>query len=94
MTLGPPPSRPASRRSSGLRLLLKPDHGPEIAAPVTDAGNQQHGMLHERLVEAVGTVLRPGRTLTVCRGDVHIVGQDGDRTRVATVLTTMAARST
>jgi uncharacterized protein (TIGR00369 family) len=48
----------------------------------------------ERRVEAVGTVLRPGRTLTICRGDVHIVGQEGDRTHIATVLATMAARRT
>jgi uncharacterized protein (TIGR00369 family) len=46
-----------------------------------------------RLVEAAGTVLRPGRTLTVCRGDVHIVGEDNDRTHIATVLATMVARS-
>ena len=43
-------------------------------------------------VEAVGTVLRPGRTLTVCRGDVHTVDQAGDRTHIATVLATMAGR--
>ena len=45
-------------------------------------------------VDAVGTVLRPGRTLTICRGDVHILGNDGDRTHIATVLATMAARRT
>ena len=47
-----------------------------------------------RRVEAVGTVLRPGRTLTVCRGEVHIVGENGDRTHIATVLATMATRRT
>jgi len=36
-----------------------------------------------RRVEAIGTVLRPGRTLTVCRGDVHTVDQAGHRTYIA-----------
>ena len=46
-----------------------------------------------RLVQAVGTVLRSGRTLSVCRGDVHIIGHDGDRTQIATALATMVSRS-
>ena len=37
---------------------------------------------------AHGRVIRPGRTLTVCRADVEVV--DGDRiTEVATALLTM-----
>jgi uncharacterized protein (TIGR00369 family) len=47
-----------------------------------------------RLVEAVGIVLRPGRTLTVCRGDVHAIDHDGNRMHVATVLATMLGRHT
>lgn len=35
-----------------------------------------------------GEVVRPGRNLTVCRGDAHAVS-GGDATHVATILTTM-----
>lgn len=41
----------------------------------------------ERFV-AVGRVLRPGRTLTVCAGDVH-AERDGERTLVAVIQATM-----
>lgn len=41
----------------------------------------------ERLL-AVGRVLRSGRTITVCQGDVHAVGPQG-RTHCATMVATM-----
>ncbi|AXH96214.1 PaaI family thioesterase [Ornithinimicrobium avium] len=41
----------------------------------------------ERLV-ALGRVLRSGRTITVCQGDVHSVGTEG-RTHCATMVATM-----
>lgn len=44
----------------------------------------------ERLV-ARGKVLKPGRTLTVCQGEVHAV-RDGQEKLVATMLATMIAR--
>jgi uncharacterized protein (TIGR00369 family) len=37
-------------------------------------------------LNATGEVLRPGRTLTVCRGEAHVDGR-----HIATVLTTMIA---
>lgn len=37
-----------------------------------------------RHLEAIGTVLKPGRTLTVCRLEVYGVQSDGVRTLVAT----------
>jgi uncharacterized protein (TIGR00369 family) len=37
-------------------------------------------------LKATGEVLRPGRTLTVCRGEAHVDGR-----HVATMLTTMIA---
>jgi len=43
-----------------------------------------------RLV-ARGRVLRPGRTLTVCRGDAFTIN-DGQETHVATLTATMIAR--
>ena len=44
----------------------------------------------EKLV-AEGEVLRPGRSLTVCRGDAH-AEQGGERVHVATMLATMVRR--
>jgi acyl-coenzyme A thioesterase PaaI-like protein len=41
----------------------------------------------ERLL-ARGQVMRPGRTLTVCRGDAY-AGTGGEERHVATILTTM-----
>ncbi|MDP7730958.1 MULTISPECIES: PaaI family thioesterase [Mycobacterium] len=41
-------------------------------------------------LRAHGEVLRPGRNLTVCRGDAYVVNGD-DEKRVATILTTMTA---
>ncbi|HEX5761464.1 MAG TPA: PaaI family thioesterase [Thermoanaerobaculia bacterium] len=38
---------------------------------------------------ATGRVLRPGRTLTVCAGDVVAIAADGGETPVATMLATM-----
>ena len=43
-----------------------------------------------RLV-ARGRVVKPGRTLTVCRSDVSGIGEDGTETAVATGLFTMMA---
>lgn len=40
-------------------------------------------------LRAHGEVLRPGRNLTVCQGDVYAVS-GGDAKRVATILTTMS----
>ena len=40
---------------------------------------------------ARGRVTKPGRTLTVCTGDVVAVGSDGGERHVATMLTTMMA---
>ena len=40
---------------------------------------------------ARGRVTRPGRTLTVCTGDVVVPGTDGRERHVATMLTTMMA---
>ncbi|MHB8451905.1 MAG: PaaI family thioesterase [Mycobacteriales bacterium] len=40
---------------------------------------------------AVGSVVRSGRTLTVCRGDVFGIRDDGSRTLVAVVQATMMA---
>jgi uncharacterized protein (TIGR00369 family) len=40
---------------------------------------------------ARGRVTRPGRTLTVCTGDVVVSGSDGTERHVATMLTTMMA---
>lgn len=42
-------------------------------------------------LQAEGRVIKPGKTLTICRSDVHSVADDG-RTHVATALLTMAAR--
>jgi uncharacterized protein (TIGR00369 family) len=39
-------------------------------------------------LQARGEVLRPGRNLTVCRGDAYAVS-DGDSKQVATILATM-----
>ena len=41
---------------------------------------------------AVGEVMKPGRTMTVCRGDVFMEDGDGSRKICATMLTTMIAR--
>ena len=49
-----------------------------------------HVVAGERLV-ARGRVLRPGRTLTVCRGDAFAI-DDGREKHVATLTTTMMAR--
>lgn len=40
---------------------------------------------------ARGRVIKPGRTLTICRGDVHAV-DDGQESHVATALMTMISR--
>lgn len=45
-------------------------------------------------LRARGEVLRPGRNLTVCRGDAYAVNGDGakqDEKQVATILATMTA---
>ncbi|MEM8876902.1 MAG: PaaI family thioesterase [Pseudomonadota bacterium] len=42
-------------------------------------------------LRAEGRVIKPGKTLTVCRSDVYSVADD-KRTHVATALLTMAAR--
>lgn len=42
-------------------------------------------------LQAEGRVIKPGKTLTICRSDVYSVADDG-RTHVATALLTMAAR--
>jgi acyl-coenzyme A thioesterase PaaI-like protein len=39
---------------------------------------------------ARGEVVRPGRTLTICRGDAYAVSDDGSK-HVATMLATMTA---
>ena len=44
----------------------------------------------ERLI-ARGRVIKPGRALTICRGDVHAV-DDGQESHVATALMTMIPR--
>lgn len=41
---------------------------------------------------AIGQVVKPGRTVTVCRGDVFMVDEAGGRKICATMLTTMIAR--
>ena len=89
-------ARQGLMRTLGAELATVIPGSVEITAPLTDAVSQQHGMLHAGVTMALvdTTVLRPGRTLTICRGDVHIVGQEGDRTHIATVLATMAARRT
>jgi uncharacterized protein (TIGR00369 family) len=46
----------------------------------------------ERLI-AVGTVIRPGRTLTVCRGEATITRPEGDKTVSAMQATVMTIRS-
>lgn len=38
---------------------------------------------------ATGTVVKPGRTITVCRGDVHAIDNGGAETHVATGQGTM-----
>ena len=43
---------------------------------------------------AAGSVLRSGRTLTTCRGEVHGVAADGGRKLVAVMQATMMAVST
>ena len=40
---------------------------------------------------ARGRVTKPGRTLTVCSGDVVVQGSDGRERHIATMLTTMMA---
>jgi acyl-coenzyme A thioesterase PaaI-like protein len=40
---------------------------------------------------AVGTVIRSGRTLTTCRGQVYGIEPDGTRTIVALVQATLMA---
>jgi uncharacterized protein (TIGR00369 family) len=40
---------------------------------------------------AVGQVIRAGRTLTTCRGEVYGVGEDGQRTAIALIQATMMA---
>jgi uncharacterized protein (TIGR00369 family) len=40
---------------------------------------------------ARGRVTKPGRTLTVCTGDVIVSGSDGHERHIATMLTTMMA---
>ena len=45
----------------------------------------------EKLI-ARGRVLKPGRTLTVCFGEVHAVSRDGKEKLVATMMATMIAR--
>lgn len=42
-------------------------------------------------LQAEGRVIKPGKTLTICRSDVYSAA-DGGRTHVATALLTMAAR--
>jgi uncharacterized protein (TIGR00369 family) len=46
----------------------------------------------ERLI-AVGTVIRPGRTLTVCRGEAIITRPEGDKTVSAMQATVMTIRN-
>lgn len=41
---------------------------------------------------AIGQVVKPGRTVTVCRGDVFMVDAQGEQKICATMLTTMIAR--
>ena len=43
---------------------------------------------------ASGRVVRAGRTLTVCRGEVHGIGADGQRTLVALIQATFMAVTT
>jgi uncharacterized protein (TIGR00369 family) len=45
---------------------------------------------HPRFV-AAGRVIRAGRTLTTCRGEVYGTGEDGQRTVVALIQATMMA---
>lgn len=40
---------------------------------------------------ATGTVIRSGRTITTCRGDVHGIEPDGQRTLVALIQATIMA---
>jgi len=40
---------------------------------------------------AVGQVIRAGRTITTCRGEVYGVGEDGQRTAIALIQATMMA---
>ncbi|MGH3095607.1 MAG: PaaI family thioesterase [Streptosporangiales bacterium] len=42
------------------------------------------------VLRACGEVVRPGRNLTVCRGDAYAISANGSKP-VATILTTMAA---
>ncbi|MEM7129897.1 MAG: PaaI family thioesterase [Chloroflexota bacterium] len=43
---------------------------------------------------AIGLVMKPGRTVTVCRGDVFMVDNDSTQQICATMLATMIARHT
>jgi acyl-coenzyme A thioesterase PaaI-like protein len=40
---------------------------------------------------AVGRVIRAGRTITTCRGEVYGISADGERTLVALIQATMMA---
>jgi acyl-coenzyme A thioesterase PaaI-like protein len=40
---------------------------------------------------AAGRVIRSGRTITTCRGEVYGVGEDGQRTAIALIQATMMA---
>ena len=40
---------------------------------------------------ATGQVIRAGRTITTCRGEVYGVGEDGQRTAIALIQATMMA---
>lgn len=40
---------------------------------------------------AMGTVLKPGRTLSICRADVEVLDDAGNATLAATMLATMMA---
>jgi uncharacterized protein (TIGR00369 family) len=45
---------------------------------------------HQKFV-AAGRVIRSGRTITTCRGEVYGVGEDGQRTAIALIQATMMA---
>ena len=43
-------------------------------------------------IVAIGKVLKPGRTVTVCQGDAYAVDEAGQQTLCATMLATMIRR--
>ncbi|MGB0681483.1 MAG: PaaI family thioesterase [Magnetovibrionaceae bacterium] len=42
------------------------------------------------ILKAVGSVLKPGRTLSVCRADIFVISEDGSSKRVAAAQGAMA----